>query len=218
MTYFPSARAQFAYYRHLGRQTLVRLSPKQLRAVPFPGGNSVATVVKHLHGNMRSRWTDFLTADGEKPWREREAEFEADEVTREEVLARWEEGWATVFAALDEVEADGDLERLVYIRAKGHTVTEATNRQLCHYSAAGPPAPHCFVPRRTNRIARADGAGQRLGVAEHPAWRDRSLQRRELRTGATAGALYESGAEAAGGRSVGPQRTSDCGTGGTYVD
>ena len=134
MTYLASARAQFAYYRHLGGQTLERLSPKQLHAVPHLGGNAVATIVKHLHGNMRSRWTDFLTADGEKPWREREAEFEPDDATHEEVLARWEEGWVTVFAALDALEADGDLERVVYIRAKGHTVTEAINRQLCHYA------------------------------------------------------------------------------------
>ena len=134
-SYLPSARLQFAYYKSLGDKTLARLTEEQLHWQPGEEGNSVATIVKHLSGNMRSRWTDFLTTDGEKDFRDREGEFTPDASPKAVVLMRWEKGWASVFAALDAVEASGgDLEQLVYIRAKGHTVTEAINRQLCHYA------------------------------------------------------------------------------------
>ena len=133
-----AARRQFAYYKHLGDRVLERLDADQLHWEPVPGGNSVATLAKHLAGNMRSRFVDFLTADGEKPTRDREGEFAADAAAPEVVRMRWERGWAAVFAALDEVDRAGlrdpdGQERIVYIRAKGHTVTEALLRQLCHY-------------------------------------------------------------------------------------
>jgi hypothetical protein len=92
----------------------------------------VATIVKHLWGNMRSRWTDFLTTDGEKAWRDREAEFDNDVRTREAMLAKWEEGWACLFAAIGPL-TDDDLGRIIHIRNEGHTVLEAINRQLAHY-------------------------------------------------------------------------------------
>ena len=134
-SYLPSVRLQFAYYKSLGDKTLARLTEEQLHWQPGEEGNSVATIVKHLSGNMRSRWTDFLTTDGEKDFRDREGEFTPDASPKAVVLMRWEKGWTLVFAALDAVEASGgDLEQLVYIRAKGHTVTEAINRQLCHYA------------------------------------------------------------------------------------
>ena len=95
--------------------------------------NSVATIVKHLWGNMRSRWTDFLTTDGEKAWRDREAEFDNDVRTRETMLALWEEGWACLFSALDAL-TDDDLGRIIHIRNEGHTVQEALHRQLAHYA------------------------------------------------------------------------------------
>lgn len=94
--------------------------------------NSIATLVKHLWGNMLSRWTDFLTTDGEKEFRNRDAEFENDIKSREAMLAIWEEGWACLFNALNALTAN-DLEKIVYIRNQGHTVTEAINRQLAHY-------------------------------------------------------------------------------------
>jgi len=125
---------QFAYYRHLGDQTLERLSEEQLHWQPGPESNSVATIVKHLSGNMRSRWTDFLTTDGEKDFRDREGEFSPDAARREVILMRWETGWKLLFEALDTEGVDAKLESLVYIRAKGHTVIEAINRQLCHYA------------------------------------------------------------------------------------
>ena len=95
--------------------------------------NSIATIVKHLRGNMLSRWTDFLTTDGEKPDRERDKEFEQEKKDRSTVLQQWGEGWCCLFSALDSI-TDADLERIIYIRNEGHTVLEAINRQIAHYS------------------------------------------------------------------------------------
>ncbi|MFM7233873.1 MAG: DUF1572 family protein, partial [Flavobacteriales bacterium] len=94
--------------------------------------NSIATIVKHLSGNMVSRWTDFLTSDGEKESRNRDAEFENDIRTREELISKWNEGWNCLFNALHALTAE-DLDKIIYIRNQGHTVTEAIGRQLAHY-------------------------------------------------------------------------------------
>ena len=130
--FLPSARKQFAYYKLLGEQAMAQIADEKLLWQPNAVSNSIATIVKHLWGNMLSRWTDFLTTDGEKPWRAREAEFDNDLRTRTEILAKWEAGWQCLFAALDAL-TPADLERLIYIRNQGHTVTEAINRQLAHY-------------------------------------------------------------------------------------
>ncbi|RSK45767.1 DUF1572 domain-containing protein [Hymenobacter perfusus] len=130
--YLTSARKQFEYYKLLGDQTFAQLPDEALFWQPNPESNSVATIVKHLWGNMLSRWTDFLTTDGEKPWRQREAEFDNDLGTRAEVLARWEAGWRCLLTALDSLTPD-NWDQPVYIRNQGHTVTEALNRQLAHY-------------------------------------------------------------------------------------
>jgi hypothetical protein len=130
--FLTSAHKQFAYYKLLGEQALSQVSDAQLTWQPNPASNSLATIVKHLSGNMLSRWTDFLTTDGEKPWRAREAEFDNDLRTRTEVLAAWEAGWRCLFAALDGL-AEADLTRTIYIRHQGHSVAEAINRQLAHY-------------------------------------------------------------------------------------
>ncbi|MGI4872233.1 MAG: DUF1572 domain-containing protein [Janthinobacterium lividum] len=130
--FLPSARKQFAYYKLLGEQALAQVPDEALCWQPNPACNSLASIVKHLAGNMRSRWTDFLTTDGEKPWREREAEFDNDLPTRAAVLAHWEAGWQCLFAALDGL-TEADLGRIIYIRNQGHTVLEAINRQLAHY-------------------------------------------------------------------------------------
>jgi hypothetical protein len=90
--FLSSVRKQFAYYKLLGEQAMSQVSDEQLHWQPSAESNSLATIVKHLAGNMLSRWTDFLTSDGEKPWREREAEFDSDQASRAEVLARWEAG------------------------------------------------------------------------------------------------------------------------------
>lgn len=95
--------------------------------------NSIAIIVKHIHGNMRSRWTDFLTSDGEKPDRNRDTEFEAPPTTREELMETWERGWKLLFGALEPL-GDADLTRTITIRTEPHSVMQAINRQVAHYS------------------------------------------------------------------------------------
>jgi hypothetical protein len=131
--YLDSAIKQFEYYRGLGEKAMAQVSDEGLRWEYVPLSNSVATIVKHMHGNMLSRWTDFLTSDGEKEWRRREAEFDNDLDSRDLILQRWNEGWAALFNALEGLSTT-DLERIVYIRNEGHSVVEAINRQLCHYA------------------------------------------------------------------------------------
>lgn len=130
--FLASARKQFAYYQLLGEQAMAQVADEQLFWQPNAASNSIATIVKHLSGNMLSRWTDFLTTDGEKPWRAREAEFDNDLTTRAEVLAHWHAGWQCLFATLGAL-TPADLTRTIYIRHQGHSVMEAINRQLAHY-------------------------------------------------------------------------------------
>jgi len=131
-SYLDSARKQFQYYKMLGDKTFAQVSDQDLFWQYNDDSNSIATIVKHLWGNMLSRWTDFLTSDGEKPWRERDAEFENDWTTREQVIDRWNEGWNCLFQALNTLTPD-DLQKEIFIRNQGHTVMEAINRQLAHY-------------------------------------------------------------------------------------
>ena len=131
--YLKSARAQFAHYKRLGEKAFEQVSDEQLFRRSDPEANSMAILVNHLHGNMRSRWTDFLTTDGEKEWRERDLEFEDVISSRDEMIARWEDGWRCLFAALDSVHA-GNFDTTVYIRDQAHSIMDAVNRQLCHYA------------------------------------------------------------------------------------
>jgi len=128
-----SLRQIFRAVKTMGEGALAQLSLEELQRIPAPEMNSIAIIVKHLHGNMLSRWTDFLTTDGEKPGRDRDAEFEPSATTREEILRQWEEGWGCVLKALDAL-TPGDLIRTVTIRGQPHSVTEAVHRQLQHYS------------------------------------------------------------------------------------
>lgn len=130
--YIVSTRKQFDYYKMLGEKTFTQVSDEQLFWQYNEESNSIAMIVKHLWGNMLSRWTDFLTSDGEKEWRQRDAEFENDITTREELLNKWNEGWNCLFSALDSLTTD-DLSKVIYIRNQGHSVVEAINRQLAHY-------------------------------------------------------------------------------------
>lgn len=130
--FLDSAVKQFRYYRSLGEKAMAQVGDEALHWQYDPGSNSIATIVKHLHGNMLSRWTDLLTTDGEKPWRKRDQEFEADNGSREQILQMWEKGWACLLDTLESLEAN-DLQKIVYIRNEGHTVMEAINRQLAHY-------------------------------------------------------------------------------------
>lgn len=130
--YIESAIRQFEYYKMLGEKTLAQLPDDKLFWQYNEESNSVAILVKHLTGNMLSRWTDFLTTDGEKEWRNRDAEFENDIVTRQEMMNRWNYGWKLFLDTLDALK-EQDLEKIIYIRNQGYTVMEAINRQLAHY-------------------------------------------------------------------------------------
>lgn len=130
--YLSSVKKQFQYYKSLADKAITQVSDAQLDWQPNEASNSIAIIVKHMAGNMLSRWTDFLTSDGEKPWRNRESEFEGSYPSREAMLEHWEHGWKCLFEALESL-TEADLERIIYIRNEGHTVMEAINRQLAHY-------------------------------------------------------------------------------------
>lgn len=130
--YLDSVKKQFEYYKSLGEKTFSQLPDEKLFWKYNDESNSIASIVKHLWGNMLSRWTDFLTTDGEKEWRDRDAEFDNDITTREELLNKWNEGWQCLFSALASLRSE-DLEKEIFIRNQGHTVMEAINRQLAHY-------------------------------------------------------------------------------------
>ncbi len=124
---------QFRYYKSLGEKAIDQVSDNQLFHISNKGSNSIAIIVNHLSGNMLSRWTDFLTTDGEKKWRDRDSEFEISFNSRKDVLDIWDKGWDCLFATITELK-DEDLNKIIYVRNQGHTVLEALNRQLAHYS------------------------------------------------------------------------------------
>jgi hypothetical protein len=126
-----SFKKQLSYYKHLGYKTFEQLEEKQLFWQFNSESNSIAVIVKHLHGNMLSRWTDFLSSDGEKDWRNRDAEFESTFTSKDEMLRKWEEGWDCLFKALDTV-SESNINQKVYIRNVRHTIEEAFQRQLTH--------------------------------------------------------------------------------------
>lgn len=130
--YLSSVIKQFEYYKLVGEKAMDQLPDEKLFWQYNPESNSIGTIVKHLWGNMLSRWTDFLTTDGEKDWRDRDAEFENYINTKEDLLAKWNEGWQCFLDALNQL-TENDLKKIIYIRNQGHTVMEAINRQLAHY-------------------------------------------------------------------------------------
>lgn len=130
--YLESVIKQFDYYKLLGEKTFAQIPDEKLFWQYNQDSNSIATIVKHLWGNMMSRWTDFLITDGEKEWRNRDGEFENDIANKEELLQKWNEGWRIFLDTLNSLTSD-DLEKIIYIRNQGHTVLEAINRQLAHY-------------------------------------------------------------------------------------
>lgn len=132
-SYAEDALAIFRQYKQLGERAMQQVSDEQLFASLDDESNSIAIIVKHVAGNMRSRWTDFLTTDGEKPNRDRDSEFVDPPSTREALMKVWEDGWACVFHAIEPLK-DADLGRTVTIRGEAHSVMQAINRQLAHYS------------------------------------------------------------------------------------
>jgi hypothetical protein len=132
-TYMNSIKSLFQYYKTLGGKTFDQLSDDELFHQFNEDSNSIGIIVNHLWGNMKSRWTDFLNSDGEKEWRNRDLEFEKVISTREELLIKWEDGWNTLFQAIDTIRPD-NFEQKIYIRNQEHTIPEAINRQLGHYA------------------------------------------------------------------------------------
>jgi Protein of unknown function (DUF1572) len=135
-SYLADSQSIFRQYKKLTEGALAQVADERLTATLDPEMNSIAQIVKHMTGNMRSRWTDFLNTDGEKPDRNRDSEFVDAPATRESVLALWEEGWQHVFGALEPL-SEADLGRTVQIRGEPHSVMQAINRQIAHY------ATHC---------------------------------------------------------------------------
>lgn len=132
INYLDSIRKQFLYYKALGEKAMAQLEPQQLFVCVNDNTNSIAVIVRHLSGNMLSRWTDFLTTDGEKQWRNRDEEFKNDLQSKEAIMEMWDKGWNCFLSALNQV-SDEQLSEIIYIRNEGHTVMEAINRQLAHY-------------------------------------------------------------------------------------
>jgi uncharacterized Ntn-hydrolase superfamily protein len=174
--YLEDMAAQFRMLKQLAERALAQVSDEHLAATLDPESNSIAVLVQHMAGNLRSRWTDFLTTDGEKPDRDRDREFETGDgkLERAELLARWEEGWSRLFAALSALTA-ADLGRTVYIRGEAHSVPQAIHRQLTHHAYhvgqlvllakhfAGPAWQSLSVPKGKSReyIAQMFAKGRR---------------------------------------------------------
>src|SRR6266478_5416926 len=132
-SYTKDARDLLRYYKKLGDRAIEQCPEGSLFTTLDPESNSIAIIVKHMAGNMRSRWTDFLTTDGEKPDRHRDTEFEEPPITRAELITVWERGWKHIFDALQPL-TDADLTRTITIRTEPHSMMQAINRQVAHYS------------------------------------------------------------------------------------
>jgi len=132
-SYLKDSLAIFRQYKTQAERAIEQATDEELFTQLDSEANSIAIIVKHMAGNMRSRWTDFLTTDGEKPDRNRDSEFEEPPATRAALLALWEDGWKRVFDALEPL-TDADLGRTVMIRGEAHSVMQAINRQIGHYA------------------------------------------------------------------------------------
>ena len=132
-SYTEDSLSLFHFYKQMGERAMDQVSDDQLFEALDEEMNSIAIIAKHMTGNMRSRWTDFLISDGEKPDRNRDSEFVAPPTTRSELMKMWNEGWERVFAAVAPL-SDADLERKVTIRSEPHSVMQAINRQVGHYA------------------------------------------------------------------------------------
>ena len=130
--YLKSVRKEFSRYKSMGEKTFDQLTDEEIHWKYVDSDNSIAIIVKHIVGNMLSRWTNFLTEDGEKTWRNRETEFEAPYASKSEMLNAWEKGWNCLFAALDNIDSS-NFDSKIKIRNEDHSIVEAVNRQLAHY-------------------------------------------------------------------------------------
>ncbi len=132
-SYLEDSLTLFRYYKKLADRAMEQVTDEQLFEVLDAEANSIAIIVKHMYGNMRSRWMDFLTSDGEKPDRNRDTEFEDPPATREALMNLWEQGWKHLFTALEPL-SEPDMDRTITIRGEPHSVMQAINRQMGHYS------------------------------------------------------------------------------------
>lgn len=132
--FLESSLKLFRYYQSLGEKAMAQLTDEEVMRKPNDDSNSIALIVHHLSGNMLSRFTDFMTTDGEKPWRDREKEFSEAYPDKAAMLKAWENGWRCVFTALEPLR-EKDLATIIYIRNEGQTVLEAIQRQLAHYAS-----------------------------------------------------------------------------------
>ncbi len=130
--FLKSVIKRLEYYKDLGDKTFEQMTEDDFDFFPAEESNSIGIIIQHIHGNMLSRWTDFLTSDGEKEWRQRDAEFEKSGLTRAQLVDLWEEGWSCVFNALNDLKPK-DLKKTITIRSEPLSVIDAINRQLAHY-------------------------------------------------------------------------------------
>ena len=130
--FLQSAIKRLAYYKELGDKTFTQLTDADFHYHPNDASNSIAIIIQHMAGNMLSRWTDFLTTDGEKEWRNRDTEFEEQQMTKVQLIGFWEKGWQCLLNALQSLTTE-DLLKTIYIRSEGLLVVDAINRQLAHY-------------------------------------------------------------------------------------
>jgi hypothetical protein len=131
-SFLQSAIKRLSYYKELGDKTFAQLKEEDFHFTPNAESNSIALIIQHTAGNMLSRWTDFLTTDGEKEWRNRDTEFEEQNLTKQQLVAFWQKGWDCLFNTLSSLSPD-DLLKTIYIRSEGLLVIDAINRQLAHY-------------------------------------------------------------------------------------
>lgn len=130
--YLESVKKQMLYYKTIAEKAMEQLEEEQLFFTANEDTNSIAIIIKHMAGNMLSRWTDFLTTDGEKEWRNRDGEFETGSETKEELMQLWKKGWDCFFNAINSLQPE-QLSQIIYIRNEGQTAMDAINRQLAHY-------------------------------------------------------------------------------------
>ncbi len=130
--FLQSAVKRLKYYKSLAEKTFEQLEARHFHYQPNQASNSIAVIIRHMSGNMLSRWTNFLTEDGEKPWRNRDDEFETHEHSPQQLMEIWEDGWQCFFKALESLEP-ADLQKTIHIRSEALTVVDAINRQLMHY-------------------------------------------------------------------------------------
>lgn len=127
-------RKLYSYYQKMAEKAIGQLSDQEFFWQPNNESNSVAIIVNHIQGNLRSRWTDFLTSDGEKPWRDRDTEFETPEMDKNTLMKKWSNSWDLLFQTIDKLD-ESSIEQSIYIRNQAHSVSEALSRQLAHYAS-----------------------------------------------------------------------------------